>query len=353
MRIMRELKAMGVDKAEMCSVGWNSGGFDGRFPTLFPVDPAFGGEAKLREAIACAHGLGYQIVCHVCNTDFYTVSDRYDENDIARRPDGTLHRHGILAGGRAFFPCFQRVNDRYVDDDYARLAEFGFKGTHHIDVTSCIVPYPCFNPRHPLNRKQTADHMNRIGLKARRTFGGFGSEGPCDHVANSLDFVLYVSAYPKWLGTPNPLIDRLIPFWQIAYHGIILSNPFYETIDYTFETADKWAPSNELDSREKRTLKLVEFGGRPVFYFNSYKNLTPIKTAYDEYQPLKYLQYEFMESHDEIAKNVFLTTYSDGSETLCNYSSDAFVYRGTTVKPMDYALIKPSFLHRMFEIPGI
>ncbi|HNX35726.1 MAG TPA: DUF5696 domain-containing protein [Kiritimatiellia bacterium] len=353
MRIMKDLKALGIEKAEMCSVGWNSGGFDGRFPTLFPADPAFGGEAKLREAIACAHRLGYQIVCHVCNTDFYTVSDRYDEDDIARRPDGTLHRHGILAGGRAFFPCFQRVNDGYVDEDYAGLAALGFKGTHHIDVTSCIVPYPCFNPMHPLNRQQTADHMNRIGLKARRTFGGFGSEGPCDHVANSLDFVLYVSAYPKWLGTPNPLIDRLIPLWQIAYHGIILSNPFYETIDYTFETKDKWAPSNELGSREKRTLKLVEFGGRPVFYFNSYKNLKPIKTAYDEYQPLKHLQYEFMESHDEIAKDVFLTTYSDGSETLCNYSSDAFVYRGTTVTPMGYALIKPSFLHRMFGIPGI
>ena len=353
MKIMKGLKALGIEKAEMCSVGWNSGGFDGRFPTLFPVEPAFGGEAKLREAIACAHGLGYQIVCHVCNTDFYTVSDRYDENNIARRPDGTLHRHSILAGGRAYFPCFQRVNDVYVDDDYAGLAALGFKGTHHIDVTSCIVPYPCFNPKHPLNRQQTADYMNTIGLKARRAFGGFGSEGPCDHVANSLDFALYVSAYPKWLGTPNPLIDRLIPLWQIAYHGIILSNPFYETIDFTFETADKWAPSNELGSREKRTLKFVEFGGRPVFYFNSYKNLTPIKTAYDEYQPLKYLQYEFMESHDEIAKDVFLTTYSDGSETLCNYSSDAFVYRGTTVKPMGYALIKPSFLHRMFEIPGI
>jgi len=343
MKIMKGLKALGVEKVEMCSVGWNSGGFDGRFPTLFPVEPAFGGAAKLREAIACAHGLGYQIVCHVCNTDFYTVSDRYDEYNVAKRPDGSLHKHGVLAGGRAYYPCFQQVDNVYIDDDYKGLADLGFKGTHHIDVTSCITPYPCFDPKHPCNRQQTADYMNQIGEKARRTFGGFGSEGPCDHVARTLDYALYVTAYPKWLGTPNPLIDRLIPLWQIAYHGIILSNPYYSTIDYNYprESGDK--PHTSLTQTTRR-LKLYEFGGRPTFYFNPYTDLKPIKEAYDEYQPMKHLQYEFMDFHDEIAKDVFLTRYSDGSEVVSNYSGKAFRCKGRTIQAMDYKLIKPRFL---------
>jgi len=352
MRIMKELKALGVEKAEMCSVGWNSGGFDGRFPTLFPPDPAYGGDAKMREAIACAHGLGYQIVCHVCNTDFYTVSDRYDEGDIALRRDGSLDQGGILAGGRVYHPCFQRVCDAYIDDDYKGLTDLGFKGTHHIDVTSCIVPYPCFDPKHPCNRQQTADYMNKIGEKAHRAFGGFGSEGPCDHVAKTLDYALYVTAYPKWLGRPNPLIDRLIPLWQIAYHGIILSNPYYATIDYNYPRPSGNEPHTWLDQPTRR-LKLYEFGGRPTFYFNPYKDLKPIKAAYDEYQPMKYLQYEFMESHDELANDVFRTTYSDGSEVVCNYSDKAFVYRGETVNSTDYKLIKPAFLKRTLRSCGI
>lgn len=50
--IMRRMKAEGIDKAEICSVGWNISGHDGRFPQFFPVEPKLGGEAKFREAIA-------------------------------------------------------------------------------------------------------------------------------------------------------------------------------------------------------------------------------------------------------------------------------------------------------------
>ncbi len=351
-RIMKGLKALGVEKVEMCSVGWNVRGHDGRYPTLFPVEPAFGGEAKLREAIDCAHGLGYQIVCHCNNTDFYTISDRYNEGDVAKRPDGTVLKGGLWAGGRAHSSCFQRVNDAYVDEDYKRLSELGFKGTFHIDVTSCITPYPCFDPKHPLNRQQTADYMNRIGEKARRTFGGFGSEGPCDHVAKSLDYALYVTAYPQFLGRPTPLMDRLVPLWQIAYHGIILSNPYYATIDYTFPNAPSNRRSPALDQAARR-LKVYEFGGRPTFYYSPYKDLAPIKQAYDEYQPMKYLQYEFMDDHDEIAKDVFLTRYSDGSEVVANYSNKDFSHKGRVVKSMDYQLIKPALLSRALRFVGL
>jgi hypothetical protein len=345
MRIMKGLKALGVEKAEMCSVGWHSGGFDGRYPQLFPVEPAFGGEAKLREAIQVAHDLGYQIVCHVCNTDAYQIANRWDENDIAKRADGSLDKGAIWAGGRSYHPCFQRVFEKYIPEDYQRLAALGFKGTHHIDVTSCIVPYPCYDPKHPCTRQQTADYMNKIGVMADQYFGGFGSEGPCDHVAKTLDYVLYVSAYPSWVGRAHPLMDDLVPLWQIAYHGIILSNPFYSTIDYTFERGKAPPKGNtpyySLDNAATRRLKFVEFGGRPTFYFINYKDLKPIKAAYDEYQPLKYLQYEFMESHAEIAPSVFVTRYSDGSETAVNYSDKEVRYRGETVRAKDYRLFKP------------
>jgi chemotaxis protein MotB len=69
--------------------------------------------------------------------------------------------------------------------------------------------------------------MNKVGMLSDAFFGAWSSEGPCDHVANTLDFVLYVSAYPKYLGKHHELMDTMVPFWQLAYHGIILSNPFF------------------------------------------------------------------------------------------------------------------------------
>ena len=41
--LMRNLKKLGVEKAEMCMVGWQAGGFDGRYPQYFPVPEELGG----------------------------------------------------------------------------------------------------------------------------------------------------------------------------------------------------------------------------------------------------------------------------------------------------------------------
>ena len=99
-------------------------------------------------------------------------------------------------------------------------------------------------------------------------------------------------------------------------------------------------PYQALNDAKTRRLKVAEFGGRPTFYFIDYKNLKPIKQAYDEYQPMKYLQYEFMDYHGSIGDNVFLTRYSDGSEVVTNYSDKDFSCKGRIIKPMDYQLFQ-------------
>ena len=49
--ILDEVKRQGVERAEVCLVGWNQKGHDGRFPELFPVEEQLGGEDKLRKLI--------------------------------------------------------------------------------------------------------------------------------------------------------------------------------------------------------------------------------------------------------------------------------------------------------------
>ncbi len=344
MDIMRAMKKTGIDKASMCFVGWNSGGFDGRFPDIFPVEEKFGGEKKMREAIELGKSFGYRMNNHICNTDFYRIATRFDEDDIAKTPEGKLRPYAHMAGGRAYNPCFQRVCDRIVDDDYKGLKEIGMDGIQHVDVTSAISPYPCFDPRHPINRKQCAEYQIKIGEKARKYFGGFSSEAGYDHVAPILDYALYTTSFyraqdgykaGRWKKKPNHAMwdDRIIPFWQVIYHGIILSQADWMTIDYT----------NYPKGHERR-LKFLEFGGRPTFYWLNYKRVgvAPIKEAYDQYEELKYLQYEYMDDHREIAKDVFVTVYSDGSETITNYSQADFTYKGEVVPARDFKLFKPT-----------
>ena len=65
-----------------------------------------------------------------------------------------------------------------------------------------------------------------------------------------------------------------------------------------------------------------------------------IKQAYDEYKKLAYLQLCFMDKHGEIAPNVFVSRYSDGSEIVSNYSDKPFAYKSQTVRPLGYMLFK-------------
>ncbi len=341
--IIKNFGDMGIKDLSLCYVGWNSGGLDGRFPSLFPPDERLGGEAGMKRSIGIAKSFGYQCVAHVCNTDFYTISERFDINDIAwdvsQKPMFNKH---IFSGGRAYFPCFKQVYKKYVPSDLEKLNELGIRGLHHIDVTSCIVPWACHNPAHSCTRSDTARYMNEIGLLAREVLGGFASEGPCDHVAKSLDYALYVSAYPRYLGRDNPMVDRIVPLWQITYHGIILSNPFYSTIDPFYESSARAKKSNGyLADVCERWLKIVEFGGRPTFYGNKiYGDLKPVKRTYDAYQKVKHLQWELMDFHDEIAPNVFITKYANGESIISNYSDEKFDYNGVIVSPKDYVLVR-------------
>ncbi len=158
---------------------------------------------------------------------------------------------------------------------------------------------------------------------------------------------LYASIVPP---KPHPLVDRFVPFWQLVYHGIILSNPFPTTCNYTIKD-------------DATRLMLTEFGGRPFFYFYSnYRDnndawmgkedltcadgralkasVAKIKEGYDEFKARAHLQAEFMERHEAVAKDVYRTVYSDGSEIICNYRGEPFDYKGQTVQPMKYLVVE-------------
>ena len=150
-----------------------------------------------------------------------------------------------------------------------------------------------------------------------------------DYMNADVDSILYVGVQSKLTHEMNPLFDEGIPFWQLVYHGIVLSNPTSQTVNYPLKD-------------EYQHLKFLEYGGRPVMYFYSKfgdeknwmgdldlhcdsdeaiaRSVAAIKRAYDEYEQYKHLQYEFMENHEKLAENVYRTTYSDGTAVTVDYN---------------------------------
>ena len=354
-RIADEFKRQGIGGAEFCLVGWNVGGHDGRWPQIFPVEPALGGEAKLKAAVAHAQGLGYQVVAHCNHRDAYLIADSWDAEYIREKnADGSLRRGKTTwGGGRMYTICPKRAYERFALQQMPMVRAMGFRGLHYLDVYSCVGAEGCPDPRHPLTLREGAQYVGHILQLGRDTFGGIQSEGSYDQNAGQLDYVLYVSfARPFEADAYKGLVDRLVPMFQLVYNGIIMSNPYTTTVNA------------QIKGRASE-LKAVEFGGRPSFYF--YANfLTPgkgknwmgdvdltcetdeklaesvghIRRAVDDYLKLRHLQFAFMDGHDELAPGVFRTRYSDGSRVYVNYGDAPAAADGVTVPARDWLLRK-------------
>ena len=343
--LMEEYKARGIEKAEFCLVGWNSKGHDGRWPQVLPIDEEFGGEEALKRAIKRANELGYLMTNHTNVTDNYTIADCYDEDLITRKKDGSLEVEATRwAGGRTYNLC-----PRHACETFHRMHDPvkapGFNGMQYIDVMTCIPPRVCYHENHLVNKKECAEYYDRIFAESKKMFGSVGSEGAYDHSLKNCDFTLYVSFldYQNDIGEEvrptlkrNPFCEKYIPFWQLVFHGIVLSNPYSRTINAM------------LNPSADDMLKVIEYGGKPQLYYYAHfvddgsdwigrldlychtkkerkESAEVVKKTQDVWSELGYLQFEFMEKHEEIADGVFKVTYSDGSKVTVNYNDKTYV----------------------------
>lgn len=339
-------KAEGVKKIQFCLVGWNLRGHDGRYPQIFPVEPQLGGEAELRYTIKYVQSLGYNIVCHNNHSDTYQVSELWDEKDVIQDPKGTLSKNAIWSGGRMYNLCPKIADEKFAPGDLKRIADLGFRGLHYIDVLSIVAPRRCLAPEHPLTRRQSAKHINSLLARAAREMGGIQSEGVYDFCIGNLDYGLYAS-FSDPFGRPT-IIDDRVPFWQLVYHGIAMSNPFTKCVNPTIKS-------------KKIQLKLIEFGGRTSFYAHSNfhsknawmgnediridtpENITTaakaIKKGYDEYVRRSKLQQMFMNDHCEIKPGVKRISYSNGTKIYVNYNTSPVSAEGIEIPAESSSII--------------
>ena len=350
-QLVRACSREGLKSAEFCLVGWNKGGHDGAYPQVWPVEPKLGGIAGMRRFIAEANALGYRVTVHNNFQDCYTIADCWDEGDICRDRAGNVRSTAgskwVWSAGTTYLGCPQRMWERYVVKQMHALAALGCRGLHYVDVISCYRHVPCFDSRHPCSRRDGVRYYLKMFEEMRRTVGGTYSEGPHDFVASGLDACLYVSNRdPAGRKNMPEAVDRFVPLWQLVYHGIILSSPYYACMSYP---ADRTGESR---------LALVEFGGRPTLYlhclFFNQRTMKPkgdltvlddegfaesvraIKLAADEFAPLADLQLEYMTDHRLLAPGVALTAYANGARTVVNRSDRPFAFEGVTVPARDW-----------------
>lgn len=349
--IVDELKRQGVNEAQLCLVGWNHKGHDGRYPTVFPVEPSLGGEEKLRECIKYAQANGYKIVGHTNRTDIYEISSDWNGGaDAAKNPDGSLQANAYWSAGQMYNICYKQSHDKYFWGYEPKVAELGFSGLEYVDVLSIIKPHVCYDPNHPCTRKEGVEYANKMLQGLRDLFGGSQSEGGVWFTAKSLDYAMYVTMALNRL-EKYEFIDDYVPIWHIVFNGYLLHNPASQTVNFTLK-------------EPLYALRNAEYAARPMFYFNSafvddpkknwmgnsdltYKDkadlersVAAVKRGYDAFKEWEYLQFETMEQHDKLADGVYCSTYSDGSRVVVNYGKVPYLFEGKEVAAENYLIIK-------------
>ena len=338
-RIVDTLQAQGVRHAELCLVGWGPGGHDGRFPQQTPCDERFGGDRELIPFIRRAQQLGYLVVCHTVSEGAYEIADNWNPAYLTKvkAPDGSIipylraeYKRNGLNGGDPWHVCARCAYEVYAKTTLPKVRDYGFQGLHYNDELTAVKPEKCCDPNHPVNRRQALHYHHEIARYEKELFGGFQSESWMDYMNADVDYALYTSVQSWPSASHNPLFDEGIPFWQLTYHGIVMSNASSQTVNWPLK-------------EKAQELKHIEYGSRPVMYFNSkfgedrnwmgdvdLFDRTPeqlaqagaaIRKAYDAYEALKALQYEFMEDHTRLAPGVYRVTYSDGTVITVDYNA--------------------------------
>ena len=328
---LQALKDAGVDKLCINSAGWQDGGYDGRTPGHFPVGAEAGGAEAFQRLVERAHRLGYLLTLHATNTDGYRCSKMWSEDWVCKRANGSLMEGGLWAGGQCYLVCQKASWAGWVPEELKKMAALGVDGPHYIDVYSATYPQPCADPRHPATWEDTAAYQNKVLAEAKRLMGGAASESGYDHVAGNIDYINYIERDLKTEHEgkfEDTLVSGVYPLWELVYHGIILYTSDRLTQNHTRgkclyrleKSGDpRWMEGDGVEDPYV-ALKIVEFGGRPIFYTYKFADVPRIRKAWDEFVSVRHLQKEEIVSHREIAPKVFETRYGNGERTICNYN---------------------------------
>lgn len=356
--MMQQLHDAGVDKATFLSAGWTSGGYDGCYPDMFPVEPAIGGEEGFRALAARCRALGFQMSAEVDYTEMYGTADRFSLDLACRDAKGGFPDGGFWPGGLAYNLCTKKALDLgWCQMDIARLREVIGPGPLFFDVMSAIEPRRCGHPAHTVTADEMGAVYSRIYELARETMGGAASECGFDLGIRHLDYVNYLwHEIGFWKSNRyKGFLSGVFPVWELVYHGVVFYTSDRWLQNHTYGNEDRsngafdfgWGVYDRQEDPEK-ALKIIEFGGRPICYTHTFGDIPSIVKAWREYRPVRHLQKEEMIDHREVRPDVFLTAYEDGSRTVCNYNGAPVAFEGTTVPARGYALFNPDGTKRLF-----
>lgn len=335
--IVQTLVDSGVDHMDITLVGWSKGGHGERLPHRLPAEPKLGGDKGLAEFTEWAQSMGFRVFLEDNYVDAFEVNGGFNNrHDIVRTPAKlplNSGDHYILSPLVAF--------ERFARRDIPEMAQrYGVDGLELSYFGSRLMLDR--NNNYRLERQDTAFWWLQIAKLAKEQMGNVVIRGMNTWLLSVADKMVDVPIENSTV----LFVDHSIPLYQIVISGLV---------PYSTD------PSNLRNDPRRDFLKMIEYGAVPTFeltyadssllketrhstlYTSEFQMWLP--TVVEEYQianvDMGYLKTQAITDHRQLAENVFVTGYEDGSLVYVNYRDEPFVTdSGVEIGPLDYVLVR-------------
>lgn len=336
-RIIQELEKRGIKNIEVTLIGWNKGGFNGLAPKHFPADSKLGGDEGLKEFIKWLDKRNYNCFLQ----DDYLNAFGGNGGFIARLD---------TARSTNKMPYLERAKRNYLLNPVISLEKFAKKTIPQMkeryNSTGLELRYAGKlvitdrNLRYRMDRQDWVNNWVKIIEVAKKTFNSVAVQGGNAYVLGKADRIVDAPVESN----EYLFSDERVPFWQIATHGLVMYTGYAGNLrsDYTREF-----------------LRDLEYGAIPMWELAYRLSLDIKDTAYNRLFSYLYTDWLadasreyaivnkglghtyalYIEGHNKLAKDVFMTTYEDGTKVIVNYSEKPFKKGDLSIKSLSYKII--------------
>lgn len=347
--IIESLLSLDVKNLNVRFSGWANGGVTQKVLNNVRIQRQLGGKKGMDQLIAYAKEQNVPLYfdgvsCFAYRSGLFQNFIPYrDAARFTTREQVQLYPYSVVT----FLPAEYFDPYYLVQPDFARekasnlieaLAERKAYGVAFRDIGSLLSGD--YNPKNTTTREEVKQ-MNLDTIHQAK------NAGQSVMVKEGYDFVLpYVDLVTdvNLSGTNYSIIDDLVPFYQIAIHGMV---------DYTGQ------PINLSADWQTELLRCAEYGAGLNFTFmeesgqilqetnhGSYfgacyavwgKDAVSIINAYQ--RDMAGLNQQAITRHEVLKHNVTLTGYEDGTLVYVNYSSDHYAANGVAVPARSYLVV--------------
>lgn len=216
---IKELYKKGLRKAYTHFDGWGNHGYDNLHPEPFPPHEAAGGFDGMKELADTVNGCGYIFGIHDQYRDYYYDAPNFSFDNAVTNIDGSHPFCSIWLGGKHTFLCSSKAPE-YVRHNYKIFKDNGIDiRAAYLDVFSIVRMDECFNPEHPVTRKECAENRQEC-------FDYLSANGIIPSSEEVLDCLIpglvlchhapfFTTFEGKQVGIPIPLLN-------LVYHDCII-----------------------------------------------------------------------------------------------------------------------------------